>query len=145
MPTLERSIIIEAPIHEVFEYAANWRYWPDWFDGFTDVSTITEVERGNGAIYAYKMWVLGLPFKAQTEIHNFVENKGWSGHRIRGVPHKTTWVFEDLKPHTKFTYIAYYSLPIPILGPVLCSLLFNRAWRRILEKSLNNFKAHFQC
>ena len=145
MPTLERSIIIEAPIHEVFKYAANWKTWPDWYDGFTDVSPITEVERGNGAIYAYKMWVLGLPFKAQTEVHNFVENKGWSGRRIRGVPHGTNYVFEDLTPHTRFTASVYYSLPIPILGPVLCSLLFNRAWRRILEKSLNNFKAHFQC
>ena len=145
MPTLERSIIIEAPIHDVFEYAADWHYWPDWYVGFTDVSPVTEVERGNGAIYTYKMWVLGLPFKAQTEVHNFVENKGWSGRRIRGVPHKTTYVFEDLNPRTKFTTIIYYSLPIPILGPVLCSLVFNRAWRRILEKSVKNLAAHFQC
>jgi hypothetical protein len=144
MPTLDRSIIIEAPIHEVFKYASDWRYWPDWYDGFTDVSPVTEVERGNGAIYAYKMRVLGIPFKAQTEVHNFVENKGWSGHRVRGVPHKTTYIFEDLNPHTRFTTIIYYSLPIPILGPALCSLLLNRAWRRILEKSLNNLKAHFQ-
>ena len=144
MPTLERSIVIEAPIHEVFKYAADWQYWPDWYDGFTDVSPITEVERGNGAIYAYRMWVLGLPFRAQTEVHNFVENKGWSGRRIRGVPHRTTYVFEDLTLHTRFTASIYYSLPIPILGPVLCSLFFNRAWRRILEKSLNNITAHFQ-
>ena len=109
MPTLERSIIIEAPIHEVFEYAADWHYWPDWYDGFTDVSPITEIERGNGAVYSYKMWILGLPFKAQTEVHNFVENKGWSGRRVRGVPHKTTYVLEDLKPHTRFTTTVYYS------------------------------------
>ena len=74
-----------------------------------------------------------------------MENKGWSGHRIKGVPHKTTWVFEDLEGRTKFTYIAEYSLPIPILGPILFVLFTNPAWRRILEKSLNNLKAHFQC
>jgi hypothetical protein len=144
MPTLTRSIIIEAPIHEVFKYAADWRYWPDWYDGFSDVSPITEVEIGNGAIYAYRMWVLGVPFKAQTEVHDFVENRGWSGRRVEGVPHKTTYVFEDLKPHTRFTTSISYSLPIPILGRVLCSLFFNRAWRRILEKSLSNLSAHFQ-
>jgi len=145
MPTLERSIVIKAPIHEVFEYAADWRRWPDWYDGFTDVSPTTEVERGNGAIYAYKMWVLGLRFKAQTEVHGFVEDNGWSGRRIRGVPHRTNYVFEDLTPHTRFTTSIYYSLPIPILGPVLCSLFFDKAWRRILENSLNNLKAHFEC
>lgn len=145
MPTLERSIIIEAPIEEVFQYAADWRTWPDWYSGFTDVSPTTGTERGNGAIYVYKMWVLGLPFKAQTEVHDFVENRGWSGRRVKGVPHSTSYVFEDLAAHTKFTTAIYYSLPIPIIGPLLCSLFFNRAWRRILEKSLNNLKAHFEC
>jgi hypothetical protein len=143
MPTLERSIVIEAPIDEVFKYAADWRTWPDWYVGFTDVAPVTEIERGNGAIYAYRMWVLGFPFKAQTEVHDFVENRGWSGRRIRGVPHRTDYVFEDLTPHTRFTTSIFYSLPIPILGPVLCSLFFNGAWRRILEKSLNNLNAHF--
>ena len=145
MPTLEKSIVIEASVDEVFEYAANWRHWPEWYVGFTDVSPTTEVERGDGAIYAYKMWVLGLPFRAQTEVHDFVENRGWSGRRIKGVPHGTNYVFEDLMPHTRFTASVYYSLPIPVLGPVLCSLFFNGAWRRILEKSLENLKAHFEC
>ena len=145
MPTLERSIVIEAPIHKVFKYAAEWQTWPDWYVGFTDVSPITDIEKCNGAIYAYKMRVLGLSFKAQTEVHDFVEDKGWSGRRIRGVPHRTTYVFEDLTPHTRFTVSIYYSLPIPILGPVLSTLFFNRAWNLILEKSLNNIQAHFQC
>ena len=95
MQKLERTIIIEAPVHKVFSYAANWKFWPDWFHGFTDVSPLTEVERGTGAIYGYRMWVLGIPFRCQTEIRNFVENKGWSGHRVKGAPHKTTWIFED--------------------------------------------------
>ena len=145
MQKVEHTTIIEAPVHEVFSYAANWQFWTNWFDGFKDCSPITEVERGNGAIYDYKMWVLGIPFRCQTEIHNFVENKGWSGHRVKGVPHKTTWIFEDLEGRTRFTYIAEYALPIPILGPIVCFLFTNRAWRRILEKSLNNFSAHFQC
>lgn len=144
MPTLEKSVVIEAPVQEVFKYAANWQTWPDWYHGFTDVSPVTEIEYGNGAIYAYRMWVLGLPFKAQTQIHDFVENQGWSGRRIRGVPHRTGYVFEDLSPHTRFTASVFYSLPIPVLGPVLCSLFFNNAWRQILEKSLNNLNAHFQ-
>jgi uncharacterized protein YndB with AHSA1/START domain len=121
---IEHSTIIEAPVHEVFAYASDWQLWSDWFYGFTDCSPLTKVERGNGAVYSYKMKVLGFPFKLQTEIHNFVENKGWSGRGIKGVPHKTTWIFEDLQSSTKFTYVAEYALPIPILGSVICSLLF---------------------
>jgi hypothetical protein len=141
---MERSIVIEAPVHEVFTYAADWHHWPDWYDGFTDVSPITEIERGNGAIYTYKMWVCGFPFEAQTEVHDFVEDKGWSGFRVKGIPHRTTYAFEDLNPHTRFTHTIFYSLPIPILGPILYSLLLNRAWHRIIEKSLNNLNAQFQ-
>lgn len=143
MEKVERTIIIDAPVQDVFSYAADWQFWPDWFQGFSDVSTITEVERGNGAIYEYTMRVLGVPFRCQTEIHNFVENKGWSGQRVKGVPHKTTWIFEDLEGRTRFTYIAEYSLPIPVLGPIFCVLFTNPAWRRILKKSLDNLTAHF--
>jgi len=145
MEKVDRTTIIEAPVQEVFSYAANWQFWTDWFDGFTDCSPITRVERGNGAIYEYKMWIFGIPFRCQSEIHNFVENRGWSAHRVKGVPHKTTWIFEDLGPQTKLTYIVEYSLPIPILGSILCILFTNPAWRRILKKSLDNFAAHFQC
>jgi uncharacterized membrane protein len=144
MRRIEHSTIIEAPVHDVFAYASNWRSWPDWFFGFSDCSPVTEVERGNGAIYDYEMKVLGFPFRVQTEIQNFEENKGWSGKGIKGVPHKTTWVFEALENRTRFTYVAEYSLPIPILGPIVCSLFFDPEWRRILEKSLNKFSAHFQ-
>ena len=144
MQKVEHTTIIKAPVHEVFSYAANWRYWSDWFVGFKDCSCLTKVERGNGAIYDYKMWVLGIPYKCQSEIHNFVENKGWNAHRVKGIPHKTTWIFEDLGPHTKLTYIAEYSLPIPIIGPIFCILFANPAWRSILKKSLNNFTAHFK-
>ena len=143
MQKVEHTTIIEAPVREVFSYAANWQFWTDWFYGFTDCSPRTEIERGDGAIYEYTMWVLCIPFKCQTEIHNFMENKGWSGHRVKGVPHRTTWIFEDLENRTKFTYVAEYSLPIPILGPILCTLFTNHAWRRILKKSLNNIKSHF--
>lgn len=141
---IEHSTTIDAPVHEVFEYASNWKYWEDWFYGFTDCTTLTEIERGNGAIYKYKMRVLGISFNVQTEIHNFAENKGWNGIGIKGVPHKTTWIFEDLESGTKFTYIAEYSIPIPILGPIICSLFFNSEWRRILKKSLDKFTDHFQ-
>ena len=141
MQKVEHTIIIDASVQEVFSYASDWQYWTDWFIGFADCSPVTEIKRGNGAIYDYKMWILGMPFKCQTEIHNFVENKGWSGHRVKGVPHKTTWIFEDLEGRTKFTYIAEYS--IPIIGPIFYLLFTNPAWRRILRKSLENFKSHF--
>ena len=89
------------------------------------------------------MWVLGIPYRCQSEIRNFVENKGWSAYRVKGVPHKTTWIFEDLDGRTSFTYIAEYSLPVPVLGPLFCILFANHAWRLILRKSLDNFSAHF--
>jgi uncharacterized protein YndB with AHSA1/START domain len=135
--------MVEAPVQEVFAYASDWRLWADWFYGFSDCTPLTEIERGNGAIYDYRMRVLGVSFRVQTEIHDFVENKGWSGVGMKGVPHKTTWIFEALGDRTRFTYVAEYSLPIPILGSIVSSLFFDPEWRRILKKSLNEFSAHF--
>jgi hypothetical protein len=143
MQRVEHTTIVDAPVHEVFAYASDWRFWSDWFYGFSDCSPLTETERGNGTVYEYTMKVLGFPFRLRTEIQNFVENEGWSGIGKKGVPHRTTWIFEDLESRTKLTYVAEYSLPVPILGSVFCVLFFNPEWRRILKKSLDSFSAHF--
>lgn len=143
MQRVEHTTIVDAPIDEVFAYASNWRLWSDWFHGFSDCRPLTEVERGDGAVYEYTMRALGFPFRLQTEIQNFTENTGWSGIGKKGVPHRTTWVFEASGDRTEFTYVAEYALPIPILGSVFCFLFFNPEWRRILKKSLDQFSAHF--
>jgi uncharacterized protein YndB with AHSA1/START domain len=142
MKQIEHSVIIPAPVDQVFSYASDYLKWAEWFDGVSDFKPTTAITRGNGARYAYKARVMGLSAPVETEIHDFVENKGWTGVSTKGVTHRTHWTFEPVSNGTKFTYAMEYQLPVPLLGSLLDPFA-QREWKRILERSLNNLKQHF--
>lgn len=108
MTKIEDSIVIDAPAAEVFAYASDWRRWPEWFEGLSDVRSTSGVSRG------------------------------WTGAGTRGLPHRTRWRFETQGQSMKFSYGLDYSLPPPLLGPMLDALFARREWRGIIRKSLSN-------
>ena len=144
MTRVEASVEVNAPVVEVFAYASDWRRWEEWWQGVSEFRPTTAVTRGNGTRYAYKAWVTGLTINVETEIHDFVENVGWKGVVTKGPPHRTQWVFEAKGDTTRLTYILEYTLPVPLFGPLLDSLLMRPGWQRMLERSLKNLKSHFE-
>lgn len=143
MTRIERQIIIDKPIDEVFKYTSDWRKWSDWFEGVTDFKPTTEIQQGNGARYAYDAKMMGLMVKVETEIYNYVENKGWNGKATKGMPHQTEWIFKSTEEGSEFTYALEYKLPIPILGPLLDKWILTPQWIKIIERSLQNLKQKF--
>ena len=144
MTRVEASVEVSAPIEEVFAFASDWRHWEDWWEGVSKFRPTTETTRGNGTRYAYKAWVAGMSLNVETEIHEFVENVGWKGVATKGPRSRTQWVFEPKGDKTRFTYILEYDLPLPLLGPILDSLLMRPGWQRMLDRSLRNLKIHFE-
>jgi len=143
MTRIEHSVIIQAPVEQVFSYAADYQKWTEWFEGVSDFKATTPVTQGNGARYAYKARLMGVPASVETEIHDFVYNGGWTGVATKGMPHRTHWVFKPVGDGTKFTYALEYHLPVPLLGSLLDSLFMKPQWDRIIQKSLNNLRQHF--
>jgi uncharacterized protein YndB with AHSA1/START domain len=143
MTRIECNVMIEAPVERVFDYAADYRKWSEWFAGVSDFTSTSTVTRGNGARFAYKARVMGLSVPVETEIHDFVENKGWNGVATKGLGHRTYWTFEPAGNSTRFTYAMEYELPLPVVGSLLDSWFIRPQWRRILQTSLENLKQHF--
>lgn len=144
MARIYRSIIIKRPINEVFSYASDWEKWSEWFKGVSDFKPTTETSKGNGTRYAYKAKMMGFNIDVETEIHEFVENKGWIGKSTKGLPNQTEWIFETDVSGTKFTYGLEYKLPVPLLGPLFDRLFIEPQWIKIIEKSLQNINQKFQ-
>ena len=144
MTRVEATVDINAPVEEVFAFASDWRRWGDWWEGVSGFRPTTELTRGNGTRYAYKAWVAGVTLNLETEIHDFVENVGWRGVVTKGPPHTTQWVFEAKGNATRLTYILEYSLPVPVVGSLLDSLLMRPGWQRRLESSLENLRLAFE-
>lgn len=144
MTYIEGSIEINASVEKVFQFAADWKNWPEFFEGVSDFRPTTETKRGNGSRFAYKAKLLGMKASVETEIQEFVENEGWAGVSVKGVESKTRWIFRQVNGKTKFTYGMSYSLPIPILGNVLDRLFVKPAWERIIKNSLQNLKERME-
>lgn len=135
---IEKGIVIKKTIDEVFSYASDWEKWADWFEGVSNFKPTTETKKGNGTRYAYKAKMMGLKVPVETEIHDFVVDKGWIGKSTKGMPHRTQWIFEKIDVGTKFTYVLEYKLPIPVLGPLFDKFILKPQWNKIIEKSLQN-------
>ena len=143
MIRVEHSVVIQAPVDQVFSYASDFTKWSDWYEGVSDVKITTVVSHGNGARYAYKVRVLTVSVVVETEIHDFVQNQGWTGISTKGMPHRTTWIFEPIGSTTRFTHAVEGHMPIPLLGS-LCDFLFLRPqWTKIVRSSLSNLSQHF--
>ena len=143
MIRVEQNIVIQAPVDQVFNYAADYQKWSEWYEGVSDVKTTTVVSYGNGARYAYKVRVLTVSATVETEIHDFVQNRGWTGVSAKGIPHRTTWIFEPIGPATRFTHAVEGHVPVPLLGS-LCDFMFlGPQWNKIVKNSLDNLKQHF--
>ena len=143
MTHIKCTVDIPAPIDQVFTYAADYRTWTEWFVGVSDFNPTTAISQGNGTRYAYKARLMGVSAHVETEVRDYVQNVGWTGVATRGMPHRTHWYFESIGDGTRFTYGLEYRVPVPLFGPLLDLLFLKPQWTGILQKSLENLRAHF--
>ena len=143
MTRIEKTVNIPVPINEVFSYASDYKKWEKWFEGVSKFRPTTNSVKGNGTRYAYKAKMMGLSVDVETEIFDFVENEGWKGRAIKGMPHTTYWIFESLDEGTKFTYALEYEIKIPLLENWLDRAIMQPQWNKIISKSLENLKNQF--
>jgi hypothetical protein len=84
--------------------------------------------------------MLGIKVGIETEIYDFVENRGWKGRGIKGVSSTTFWEFEPQDNGTKMTYALEYDMPIPLIGNWIDNTFMKPQWDNIIGKSLENLK-----
>ena len=144
MTRVEHSVIIDAPVDQVFDYAADYQRWSEWYEGVSDVRSTAAADKGDNARYAYRVRVMGLSVEVETEIRDFAQNRGWTGVATMGIPHRTAWIFEPVGPATRFTHVVEGHVPVPLLGSLFDSLFLRPQWERIVERSLNNLRGHFR-
>lgn len=137
---IKRSVRIEAPVEKVFQYASDYRKWPIFYEGVSDVKAITETIRGDGAKFIYKAKVMGMKVTVGTEFHQYKQNKGWIGISFKGVNHRTQWVFEESGNSTEFTHAVSSNLPWYMGGRFLEEKVLAPEWEKIVEHSLQNLK-----
>jgi coenzyme Q-binding protein COQ10 len=140
MTEIKKSILINAPINKVFDFASNYLKWQEFFVGISDIRPITDITDDNGARFLYKVQLMGMKVSVGSEFQQFKRNEGWIGQSFKGLNAQTQWIFKKSDGGTEFTYIQRYKLPFYMGGNLIDKKFITPQWIKIIEESLNNLK-----
>ena len=133
MPTINKSININAPVEKVFAYATDPMNLTEWMVSISDVTDVTG--SGVGQNYHWKYKMAGVPLHGESTVREHVPNERTVTEGKGGVTSTFTWTFAPHEGGTKLSVKVDYSIPIPVLGKLAEKLVLKRNQR---EMVLNN-------
>jgi uncharacterized protein YndB with AHSA1/START domain len=119
MPTIERSILVDAPVEEVFQFVADYRNTTRYQHQFSRFEPIGTITRGLGLTVDARGRFKGIPIHAKLRITEFVENERIVSESIEGLKSEAAWTFAPEGDQTRVTFRGRYAWPIPILSGAL--------------------------
>jgi coenzyme Q-binding protein COQ10 len=115
MVKISRSVVINAPVEKVFEYATNpeslLEFWPSMVE-------VKDVHAGQGVGDNYR-WVYkmaGMRLEGQAECVEYTVNEHVTMKNTGGVPSTFVWNYSPENGGTKVTMEAEYTIPVPLLS-----------------------------
>ena len=133
----ENSIVIKAPVNEVFAYADDFLTMPDWLPGLVEVHNVIGAGEGRQCDWTFKM--VGVLLRGQAVVVDSVPNER-STHQTIGMLEATwTSIVEPHEDGTKLIIEVEYAIPVPVLGR-LAEHLTVRRMERDLESALLKVK-----
>lgn len=142
MWTLEKSIIIERPIEEVYGYATNPALWYQWYAGLSEPGNMTgEGEVGTKADFTYTMIGMRLPIAVEV-----IENKqsglgySWKGEVTGSITSHQHWTYTKEGRGTKVSYAEAYEMPSSVLRKVADKLIIRKLLDNAMEQTFKNLK-----
>lgn len=142
MATVERSITIEAPLREVFEYMD---YPPHQAEISPSIVEVENVERlpngGSRSDWVYKM--VGVRLRGSVEAVAYEPNERIVFDMRGSIEGQIRWEFKRRSGKTEVVYHADYTVPVPRLGEPLAKLASGYNEREV-ESTLANLKARME-
>jgi uncharacterized membrane protein len=142
MAHVTKSILIHAPVEEVYALARDPNHWPTWFVGMDEIEKLTgEGEVGTVAEFGYTM--SGMRFSVTIRVledHIGPEEGRWRGEIEGPLAGEQTWTYVPADDGTQVTADIEYTVPGKALGKIANRLLIERAQERSLEQTLENLK-----
>lgn len=130
----ERSIVVNAPVHEVFGMWRNFQDFPRFMSHVKEVTILgTDLSHWRGKIDGItEEWDAKM---TQVEPDRIIAWKSTSGFQNKGEVR-----FEPVDSGTKVTVRFEYEPPAGVLGDIAEKIYFGREFERDLEEDLRNFK-----
>lgn len=134
MAVHEKSVIVDAPVHQVFEEWRNLENLPRF------MSHVQEVKRLDGNRSHWKGTVAGIDQEWDAEITQLEEDKVIAWKSIAGFENSGEVRFEPMDGKTRVTVRFEYQPPASILGDIAEVTYVGRKFDQNLREDLENFK-----
>lgn len=142
MARIERSILIDAPLEDVFEYATTISRFPEWWPSLVEVRNATHEQAATGATYEWKYRMMGAVFEGKDEFYEVVPFERWrNGSRAGELPHTFEHRLAVEDGRTRYTLKIEYTPPAGLLGKVADRLVLARLNEREAERVVASLKA----
>jgi uncharacterized membrane protein len=138
MVTYRKTITIDKPIPEVFDYISDLEKVPQWQSALAEVERITKSPLGVGSLYKSERKFLGRKLEAEIELIVYELNKRIVFRSISGsTPFEQSYVFEITPQGTRLTTL----LELHTTGlMVLAEPLIASSVRREMEVDFGRLK-----
>lgn len=142
MTHLKKSILIHAPVEEVFALATDPTRWDTWFSGLGEPERITGAgEVGTVVEHSYLMAGIRFPLTSRVlEKQISPEGGHWRGKAMGPMAGQHTWTYTPKNGDTEVTVEMEYTVPGKALGKIADRLIIERMEERSLEQTLENLK-----
>lgn len=135
MPSYENSIVINAPLSDVFTYVNEPKTFPDWVHGMIDVHNV--IGTGEGQQYEWTFKMVGMQLHGQSVAVNYIQDECAAYQSIGMIESIWTNIVEPSDGGTKLTIKVEYSIPAPVLGKLAEALTLRRNERGLNATLIN--------
>lgn len=141
MSQIVKSIDIDLPPQQVFDYIADANNSLNYMVNFTRFEPVGPISRGLGAKVEAEGCFMGMNMKSLLEIVEFEEGKKLVSRSQKGVKSVSIW---EMRPNdkggTEVFFSSEYSMPGSFLGKLLDKMLIEKDIEKMLVQTLVNLK-----
>lgn len=114
MAHVKESILVSAPMSEVFDVIADYRRALEWMEGFNRFDVLPGPTNGVGARVRAAGAFLGFPLETVLEITEYEPPHRLVSRSTGPIKALTTWLLSEDETGTRVTFSGDYSLPLAL-------------------------------
>ncbi|MDE3231603.1 MAG: SRPBCC family protein [Chloroflexota bacterium] len=143
MATVERSVLIQAPVERVFGYAAVPAHLPEFWPSMLEIKDVQPLPNG-GHRFRWVYQMAGMRFEGTSEDVEYLPNYRMMQKSKGGIDSTISWTFQTEADGVRVTFVAAYSVPVPLLGR-LAEAAIAKVNEQETETLLANLKARLEA
>lgn len=142
MVTVEKSILINRPIDEVYRYATDPAHWYQWYSGLSEPRNLTGQGEA-GTTLDLDIHILGMQLPvivAVTENSQTGQGYVWKGLVKGSIDSIQSWTYTPEDMGTRINYAEEYELPQSLMSKIADKLIIKKIMNNAMDQSLKNLK-----